>query len=67
LTFSHLIEGLISITLFSVDLYVLIKAGVIFFVALFLPDMKYLYKTKNIRGLLLIIGMIVQEYLDHLV
>jgi hypothetical protein len=61
LTFSHLIDGLISITLFFVDLYVLITAGVIIFVALLLPDMKYSYKTKNIRGLLLIIGMIMQE------
>lgn len=56
---SSLVEG-INISLFYFDLYIFINVIVIFFVALLLPDMKYSYKTKNILGLLLIIGMMAQ-------
>ncbi len=54
-----LIEG-IHLSLFYTDIYVLINAIVIIFVAILLPDMKYSYKTKNTLGFLLIIGIIVQ-------
>jgi len=54
-----IIEG-IQFSYFYADIYVLINAIVIIFVALLLPDMKYSYKTKNILGILLIVGMMAQ-------
>ena len=59
-SFSNLIIDGINISLFYFDIYVLINAVVIIFVAYLLPDMKYSYKTKNVLGVLLIIGIMAQ-------
>ena len=59
-SFSNLVMEGINISLFYFDIYILINAVAIIFVALLLPDMKYSYKTKNVLGILLIIGMIAQ-------
>ncbi len=56
---SSLVEG-INFSLLFFDIYVFINVIVILFVALLLPDMKYSYKTKNILGILLIIGIMLQ-------
>ena len=56
---SSLVDG-INISLLYFNIYIFINVVVIFFIALLLPDMKYSYKTKNILGLLLIIGIMTQ-------
>lgn len=56
---SSVVDG-INFSLLFFDIYISINVGVILFVALLLPDMKYSYKTKNILGLLLIVGILAQ-------
>lgn len=66
LFFSILIRYLFSLAIINdirliyIDIYVLIGVFIVFFIALILPDIKYSYKTKNIIGALLILGMMMQ-------
>ncbi|MFX1274334.1 MAG: hypothetical protein ACFFBP_01990 [Promethearchaeota archaeon] len=49
-----------DVNLIYIDIYVLIGGIIVFFIALILPYIKYSYKTKNLIGTILIIGIMMQ-------